>query len=309
MIGRLPRAVMWHYVRDPDATPRTGFHGVDPATFARQLDALTRDATPVGWSDLEAALAGDRRLPSDAVMLTFDDGLVDHHRAVLPALVARGLTATFFVLARRPGDPLTLGHRIHVLLGTCPAAELRSAIEDRLAPDDRARYLVLQARLRAAGMDDPDDVWKRPLQRELADAAGPVLARLVEERLGPGSDVADALHLRPRQLADLTMAGMTLGGHTRAHPWLDALDRAAVRAEIAASAAYLRERGPGPWPFAYPFGGVPRGAGPMLRAAGFSAAFTTLPERGPDRSHIGRRDGDDPAWASWRWDAARGGSR
>lgn len=309
MIGRLPRAVMWHYVRGPEATPRTGYRGVDPKLFGDQLDALTREATPVGWSDVEAALGGDRRLPSDAVLLTFDDGLVDHHRIVLPALTKRGLTATFFVLARRPGDGLTLGHRIHVLLGVCPSADLRRAIEDGLAPPDRARYLALQVELRAAALDDPDDVWKRPLQRELADVAGPVLSRLVEEYLGPEAGVAADLHLGPRQLAELSAAGMTFGGHGQGHRWLDALRPAAVRAEIAASAEHLRGIAPGPWPFAYPYGGVPRGAGSILASAGFAAAFTTQPDGRSDRFHIGRRDGDDPSWTAWRWDAAGGRSR
>jgi peptidoglycan/xylan/chitin deacetylase (PgdA/CDA1 family) len=300
---------MWHYVRGPEATPRTGYRGVDPGTFGDQLDALTREATPVGWPDVEAALAGDRRLPSDAVLLTFDDGLVDHHRVVLPALAQRGLTATFFVLARHPGDGLTLGHRIHVLLGVCSSTELRPAIEDGLEPSARARYHALQERLRAARPDDPDDVWKRPLQRELADVAGPVLSRLVVERLGPEPDVAADLHLGPRQLAALIAAGMTIGGHGRAHPWLDAIGPTAVRAEIAASGRHLRAIAPGPWPFAYPYGGVPRGAGSILGAAGFAAGFTTHPDRRSDRFHIGRRDGDDPDWAAWRWDTVEGPSR
>jgi peptidoglycan/xylan/chitin deacetylase (PgdA/CDA1 family) len=297
---------MWHYVRGPEAIPRSGYRGVDPDTFRRQLDGLARDATPVGWADVEAALAGDRQLPPDAVLLTFDDGLIDHHRVVLPALLERGLRATFFVLARHRGDALTLGHRIHVLLGVCPPAELRGAVEDGLTPPDRARYDALRSDLIAAGLDDPDDVWKRPLQRELADAAGPVLSRLVEERIGPESDVADALHLAPIHLAEMAGAGMTIGGHTRGHRWLDALDRAAVRAEVRASAEHVRTIAPGPWPFAYPYGGVPRGARSVLASAGFAAAFTTLPDDRSDRFHIGRRDGDDPAWTAWRWGTSGG---
>jgi peptidoglycan/xylan/chitin deacetylase (PgdA/CDA1 family) len=308
MTPRLPLAVMWHYVRGPEATPRTGYRGVDPHTFRRQLDALARDATPVGWSDIQAAWAGDRRLPHDAVLLTFDDGLIDHHRVVLPALVERGLTATFFVLARHRGDGLTLGHRIHVLLGVAPSTEIRQAIEDRLAPPDRARYDALRSDLTPTGLDDPDDLWKRPLQRELADVAGPVLTRLIEERIGPEAEVADTLHLGPGHLADLTAAGMTIGGHTRHHPWLDGLERAAVRAEVAESAEHLRAIAPGPWPFAYPYGGVPRGADTILASAGFGAAFTTVADDRSDRFHIGRRDADDQAWTAWRWGASGGGS-
>jgi hypothetical protein len=146
------------------------------------------------------------------------------------------------------------------------------------------------------GLDDPDDVWKRPLQRELADVAGPILASLVDATVGPEAEVADALHLSPRQLDDLVTAGMTLGGHGREHRWLDAVDEMTRRSEIAASAAVLADYGPGPWPFAYPYGGLPSSPRSLLSSAGFAAAFTTVSEQRSDRYRIGRADGDDPSW-------------
>lgn len=293
MIGRLPDAVMYHYVREATTRPITGYRSIDPAVFDAQLDDLGRCRTPVGWDAVAHALAGRRPLPDDAVVLTFDDGLADHHRTVLPRLAARGFPAIFFVLARRPGDPLSLAHRLHVLQGAMPVAHLRAAVTDRLAPPDRERQERLEARLRADEPSDPDDVWKRPLQRELAAAADPVLATLVEECVGPEADVAAAVHLSSAQLDDLVAAGMTLGGHGRDHPWLDALPRDGVRAELASSAAFLAGRGPGPWPFAYPYGGVPRDAARLLRSAGFGAAFTTRSGVRRSRYLIGRHDADE----------------
>jgi peptidoglycan/xylan/chitin deacetylase (PgdA/CDA1 family) len=293
MIGRLPDAVMYHYVRGPSARPVVGYRSLDPAVFDAQLDDLARSRTPVGWEALSDALVGRRSLPDDAVVLTFDDGLADHHRSVLPRLAARGLRAIFFVLARRPGDGLTLPHRLHVLQGAMPTADLRAAVGDRLSTRDRERQRRLEMRLLAEGPTDPDDVWKRPLQRELAAVADPILAALVGECVGPEREVAEALHLSPAQLDDIVAAGMTLGGHGRDHRWLDAAPRATVRPELEASAIFLAQRGPGPWPFAYPFGGVPRGATGLLRAAGFAAAFTTRAGVRRNRYLIGRHDADE----------------
>ena len=298
MTEDLPRAVMWHYVRLPDATPAIDYHGVTPEAFTAQLDAIATTFRPVGWRELDSALANGGRLPEDAVVLTFDDGLVDHHRTVLPALVDRGLTAVFFTLARRSGDGLTLGHRIHVLRGAWPADWIRDAVLDRMPPEAMEAYRQAMTRMRTLHPDDVDDVWKRPLQRELADVAGPILSALIREVIGPEPDVAETLYLSSRQLDDLVAAGMTLGGHTRTHPWLDAVTPSRRRDELAASAADLARRSPGPWPFAYPYGGVPRGAGRLLAEAGFGAAFTTDPTERRDRFRIGRVDGDDPTWAS-----------
>jgi peptidoglycan/xylan/chitin deacetylase (PgdA/CDA1 family) len=232
------------------------------------------------------------------VILTFDDGLVDHHRTVLPALIERGLQGVFFVLAREPRDGLTLGHRLHVLRAVWTADRIRDALLDRLPEAAAASYRHAMAIATDDDPADPDDVWKRPLQRELADAAGPILSTLVDEVVGPEADVAASLYLSPSQLDDLERAGMTLGGHTRTHPWLDALDADARRDEVAASARALERRADGPLPFAYPYGAVPEDAGELLASQGFGAAFTTDPAERQDRFRIGRVDGDDPNWAS-----------
>jgi peptidoglycan/xylan/chitin deacetylase (PgdA/CDA1 family) len=292
----LPRAVMWHYVRLVGEEPRVGYRGVTPEAFATQLDEICGRFEPIGWPAMLTALRGGRRLPSDAVVLTFDDGFADHHRVVLPALAERGLRGVFFVLARRPGDGLTVGHRLHVLLGVAPGAQVRAAVRERMTAADRETYERAEAALTARALDDPDDVWKRPLQRELAEVAGPILASFVDSMVGPEAEVADALHLSPRQLDDLVAAGMTLGGHGREHYWLDAVDEATRRSEIAASAADLTRYGGGPWPFAYPYGGLPPSPRSLLSPAGFAAAFTTVPDQRSDRYRIGRVDGDDPGW-------------
>jgi peptidoglycan/xylan/chitin deacetylase (PgdA/CDA1 family) len=284
---------MYHYVRDAAARPRVGYVSMDPARFEAQLDSLCRFRTPVTWTALRDALEGRRALPPDAVLLTFDDGLADHHRQVLPSLAARGLHGVFFVLARTARDGLALGHKLHVLGGAIGSAALRNAVMQRLSPAEAERYATLQANLSAVGATDPDDQWKRPLQRELEATADPILSDLIREHLGTETDLARELYLDGGQLRDLVANGMTLGGHGRDHPWLDFVGRARVRAELAASASFLAPFGAGPWPFAYPYGGVPWAAGSLAAEAGFAAAFTTRAGVGPDRFHIGRHDGDD----------------
>jgi peptidoglycan/xylan/chitin deacetylase (PgdA/CDA1 family) len=281
---------MWHYVRDPDADPRVGVGAIDLSTFDDQLDRIGRNRTVVGWPAVAAALCGDRPLAPDAILLTFDDGLVDHHRNVLPRLARRGWPGVFFVTARRSGDRLSVGHRIHVLLASLTAAELRDAVVDHLGPADHQRFVTAERRERAAGVE-AIDVLKRPLQRDLADAAGPVLSALIDERYGSESDVADAIHLSADQVADLRAAGMTIGGHGRRHLWFDWESADRVRAEIADSAAFLASE-PGPWAFAYPYGAGHPLATTALEEAGFAAAFHARPQEARGRFDLGRVDAE-----------------
>jgi peptidoglycan/xylan/chitin deacetylase (PgdA/CDA1 family) len=285
--------LMYHYVRPPDPPLRVGAGSVDLETFAAQLDDLLRHATVVSWPRVAAALAGGPALPPHAVLLTFDDGEDDHHRYVLPMLAERGLPGTFFVMAREPADGLTLAHRIHVLLAHLSPSQLRDAAFDRLPADDQVRFRAAEAAQARHPFRDPIDDLKWVLQRDLSDASGPVLSRLVEELVGPEPDVAAALHLDERQVSELHDAGMTLGGHTRDHVWLDFVGADAARRQLDASMRQLQSLVPdGAWPFAYPFGGIPGEAGSLIAPFGFGAAFDATATDRADRWRLGRVDAE-----------------
>lgn len=288
----LPAVLMYHYVRDLSAGPMPGYQGTDIATFEAQLDDLCRNRTPVTWRQVRRALDAGTSLPPDGVLLTFDDGLMDHHRYVLPRLAARGVAGLFFVMARRPDQGLVLGHRLHVLISALGGPSVRSLVVERLPPAIRSRFLRFEAANLGRRPDDAEDAWKRPLQRELEPVAAPILAGLVAERVGPEDEIAAELYLGDREHRDLADAGMDLGGHGLEHPWLDAVGRARLRDELGASAAWLGALCPPPWPFAYPYGGVPRSPARALADAGFCAGFTTDPCDRRDRYRIGRLDGD-----------------
>jgi peptidoglycan/xylan/chitin deacetylase (PgdA/CDA1 family) len=286
---------MWHYVREESETPRVGAGWLSPAAFDAQLEAIARHRTVVDWPAVAAALASGPPLPPRAALLTFDDGLVDHHRVVLPRLAARGWPAVFFALARRPGA-LTVGHQLHILLAECPPAELRQLIAERLSADDRARLVAAEARERSAHLA-PIDVLKRPLQRDLAGTVGPILSALIEERHGSEPEIADALHLSAGQIDDLRANGMTIGGHGRRHLWFDWEPMAEVRQELEDSADWLSPE-PRPWAFAYPYGAADDRAKSALAASEFDAAFHARPTAATGAYDIGRIDAEGPGFAA-----------
>ena len=86
---------------------------------------------------------------------------------------------------------------------------------------------------------------------------------------------------------------MHFGGHSRTHPWFDWVGAEGQTQEIEASAAWLRRIEPGPWAFAYPYGGYSAESPALLQAHGFAAAFTTHPQAThADPFLIGRMDGE-----------------
>ncbi len=87
----------------------------------------------------------------------------------------------------------------------------------------------------------------------------------------------DPRYMSVRQLRELVAGGMTVGGHTRSHPNLTVLPRAAQRSEIAGCKADLEAAlgCPVDW-FAYPGGAFNLAVVDQVKAAGFRGAVCSL---------------------------------
>jgi peptidoglycan/xylan/chitin deacetylase (PgdA/CDA1 family) len=104
------KTVMYHYVRPQIDTPPFGYFHLDIDSFRRQLDHFDEKYTVLGRQEFLATVDGDRTPRSDDILLTFDDGLIDHAEYVLPELRRRDLFGAFYV----PAGPYLEGMVLHV---------------------------------------------------------------------------------------------------------------------------------------------------------------------------------------------------
>jgi peptidoglycan/xylan/chitin deacetylase (PgdA/CDA1 family) len=83
-----------------DALRVVAYHGVpDPEPFSKQMAYLAEAYRPVSGADVTAAWSAKKRLPANAVWVTFDDGRPDVVRNALPELKRWDIRATLFVVA------------------------------------------------------------------------------------------------------------------------------------------------------------------------------------------------------------------
>lgn len=288
-------SLMYHYVRDAgdSAEAGSGISGLPKARFDEQLDYLVQNFDMIAWPDLRAFLLEGKPLPPRACMLTFDDGICDHYLNVFPALARRNLSGLFFAMAGREGSGLTLPHRIHFLLAALGLDGLRKAVLDELSEGQRERFFIAEARYQMRWKNSID-VFKSILQRNLSVVVDPILARLYEQHLGSEREMAARYYLTREQIREMSAGGMHFGGHSETHPWFDWIGPEALQQEIVASSIWLRATEPGPWAFAYPYGGLNEAAPPLFEKYGFAAAFTTRDQDvHTDRFYIGRFDGEE----------------
>jgi hypothetical protein len=289
--------LMYHYVRDPGDAAEGGSRipGLSRTAFEAQLDELMHHVTFITWPDLRASLLEQRLLPPNPALLTFDDGVRDHFLNVFPALHARGLSGLFFALAREPGDGHPLPLKLHFLLARLGPGGLRAALWPRLSAGQQARYAAAEQAYALRWPGDEVNSLKGCLQRELNPELIEVLGDLYVAHVGDEHADAEHYYLTPEQVREMAAGGMHFGGHSRSHPWFDFIDGPQREAEIAASARWLSNVEPGPWAFAYPYGGLHPDAPARLEAHGFAAAFTTRAQRAhTDRYYLGRFDGEEP---------------
>lgn len=103
MSTRVP-ILMYHEVT-PTPVERYRKYTVTPAELAAQLAWLrSRRYTSVDLDAVRAAFLGERALPARAIVITFDDGSRDCLDHAVPALLAHGFTATFFIVGGLVGS-------------------------------------------------------------------------------------------------------------------------------------------------------------------------------------------------------------
>jgi len=94
--------LMYHYVSSPgpDADRLRRELSVEPRAFEAQMRWLSDNGyTTITLDQLHANLQSGASLPEKPVVLTFDDGHIEHYSFVFPLLQSLGMTGTFFIVA------------------------------------------------------------------------------------------------------------------------------------------------------------------------------------------------------------------
>ena len=263
------RIVMYHYVRayDPDF-PKLRF--LDVADFKKQLDYFqTIYNFPTREEVLTYASTADPRQlcrEKPNMLLTFDDGLLDHYVYVLPELKRRGLWGIFYV----PSGPCDSGiildvHKIHALTARFDsnvllrrAEELISCKQNAIYAEKRAEFEKHTYRRDFQTNDEATTKFKRLCNYFLRpEVRTQLLRQMLLECFMDECQLQQSWYMNSEQLKIMHEAGMWIGAHSVTHSVLGSLSVVEQRHEIASSFEFI-ERVIGekyPRTFCYPYGG------------------------------------------------------
>ena len=128
---------MYHYVRDLKHSRYPEIKGLDVNIFREQIVFLKKNMNIVTMEQVIDATKGKSELPTNACLLTFDDGYIDHFTCVMPILEELKVQGSFFI----PGKTFTTHqlldvNKIHYILASVEAKRL---VEDVITKMDYYR--------------------------------------------------------------------------------------------------------------------------------------------------------------------------
>lgn len=258
-------AVMYHYVRNPNAKQLSGIRPFSTDEFEAQLNWLAERFDIVTPEQFAKILSGELTLQRRFCLLTFDDGTKDHAQIVTPLLARRGLSGLFFLLSGPWVDRKLPGaHRVHVLLSLLEEERLWNAIYSEVSaemgPVDAHSVMGTPEDARRI-YNYEDSLFRMRIKYAVnfalpADVSERVMGAVVSKELGDEGALVDEWFITPNEAREMQAAGMVIGAHGHSHTSLAQLSCAQLEAEIKDCHRTLSDvLGQAPSWFAYPFGG------------------------------------------------------
>ena len=123
MVKSMIKVITYHYVKPTsDEFPHLKYLSV--SMFQKQLDFFEKEYGFISKKSFELTLK-KKQIVEPGVLLTFDDGLLDHYQWVYPELLKRNLWGLFFICTGHYQKKQLLGvHRVHSLLGAIDSKQV-----------------------------------------------------------------------------------------------------------------------------------------------------------------------------------------
>ena len=232
-------SVMYHYVR-PVEVSQLRYLAVED--FEKQLDWLQQSfgefITEEKWEN--AKLGG----PCEGVLLTFDDGLKDHFKYVLPILKKRGIFGIFFVsTAPLLSKSVLAVHLTHNLLSIGKSDEVLDFFRQQLPVEIwRKLHVGVAASAYAKHLElDTNVTIKKLVNYLFTDFDSLDVLESASHRFLSNSivDISNSWYMSDRELRAIADSGMKIGSHSITHRLLSMLSKDEVLRELCESKATL----------------------------------------------------------------------
>jgi len=258
--------VTYHYVRNLQHSRYPNIKGLFLSQFIKQLKYFEKHYQFVKIEDCIDSIYSGADLPPNAILLTFDDGYIDHYINVFPILEEKGIQGCFFPSAKAVLNHKILDvNKIHFLLASVSDTDLIIHDVNSLLDKYRSQFSLKSndyyfSKLAVANKFNTKEIIfiKRLLQVELVEELRNKILRKLFKKYVSNDEVgfSQELYMSTEQLKCMTRNGMYIGSHGHDHYRLNTLSPEKQREEIKLSIEFLGEIGSATnsWAMCYPHG-------------------------------------------------------
>ncbi|GIV76559.1 MAG: hypothetical protein KatS3mg050_0953 [Litorilinea sp.] len=239
------QTIATHHTRN--ALSVLAYHEIsDPERFEAQLKFLVKRMKPISLDELIASLRRNRPLPSQAVLITFDDGDRSVYDLGLPIMKHYGLPGVVFVITSLINSQRPFWWK-------------------------EVRWLIQHgADIQDFGFSNPDTLI-RHLKKMPEHKRSEILCKL---RQSAFTSMPPSQQLSDQELQELDRAGIHVGNHTHTHPFFEVCTDSEIVHELHEAHIRLESiLGYTPKVFAFPYGSTHKCAFSVLEELGYELAF------------------------------------
>lgn len=281
--------VMYHYVRDLKNSKYPQIKGLDLKLFKQQIDYLEKNYTFVGLQDVFEAVYEGRQLPDNAIMLSFDDGYIEHYTNVFPILANKGISGLFAMPGKiiREGKVLDV-NKIHFILASKSIEQIKKELYIKLDECRKLGFLIPEndelyhTYAVANRFDTADTIFvKRILQNAIEEDARKMIVNQLFSEFVTDNEAAFAsqLYLNMDQIKLMKKQNMFFGLHGYEHYWFDKLTEQEYQCDInAALDVFDGVIDKNKWTFVFPYGATQEGLLSYCKSINCVMGFTVEPK-------------------------------
>ena len=280
--------VMYHYVRELKHSRFPEIRGLSIDLFREQIEFILKHYTVVTMEEVTEVIENSKHgLPNNALLLTFDDGYIDHYTNVFPILNEKKIQGSFFPPAKVVMENKVLDvNKVHFILASVTDKNLIVQSILSIVDKYRQKYSLeegeyyLKRYAKKSRFDTKEVIFiKRMLQMGLPEELrGIIVDYLFNNYVTKNEKVfAKELYMNLDQIKCMNRLGMFFGSHAYEHYWLNTLEKEKQEEEINKSIKFLKEIGCNldKWVMCYPYGGYDASLLDILQYRGCKLGLTT----------------------------------
>lgn len=298
--------IMYHYVRDLGKSRYPQIKGLELSYFKNQLEFLMAEGFTFVTLDDVVHNAG---LSDKSVLLTFDDGYIDHYMNVFPILDSYEISGVFSMPGKILRERKVLDvNKIHFILASADILTIKAKLLLQMDYYRGAEFAYpsnedLYEKLAVANrFDDKDTIFvKRALQVELPERLRNIISdQLFKEFVTDNeANFVSELYMNMDQIKTMHRHGMTFGIHGYDHYWMNRLNEVALRRDLScALEVFDGVIDSSDWTNCYPYGSYNDDVIRVSQSMGATSGLTTevalyIPMGGGSLYKIPRMDTND----------------